>query len=149
MSNLAKYNISKGVSTVLTMGTPIVSMFCCGDFFVKKTSASISAVGIVCILFVLLFTKDKIAENWKVPSAMIVAGIIFALTSMVKAIIEPIQIISFVTFIACTLDEATVKSLYKRYELLLPASASVYKKFGFIFATMNMLNKEEPNVSTD
>lgn len=147
MTNVAKYNITKGISTVLTMGTPIITMFCCGDFFVKDTGTAISSLGVLTLLFVLLFTKDKIAENWKAPSTMIVAGIIFVFTTMIKNIITPIQIVAGFTFLAGALDEATVKSLYKRYELLLPTNAKVHKHFGFIFSTLSKLQEESKEIN--
>ena len=64
MKPVAKYNTCKGVSTVLTVGTPIITLLCCGDMFVHKSSTAISAAGMFGILIAALFLKDKIAENF-------------------------------------------------------------------------------------
>lgn len=152
MTNVTKYNICKGVSTALVLGTPIITMFCCGDFFVGDPGKSVSSLGVLTLLFVLLFTKDKIAEHWKTPSAMVIAAIVFILCSMVKNIIVPIQIVSGLTLCAASLDEITTKSLYKRYELLLPENAKAHKVFGFIVVSLEKLLEEEKelkNESTD
>ena len=143
MTNVAKYNICKGVSTVFTMGTPIISTLRCADFFKQSTGTSISGLGILALLFTLLFTKDKLAENVKMPSAMVLAGIIFILTSMIANVAYAVQIISGATFIAAGLDEASTKKLYKHYEKLLPEIAQDYKHFGFIFAKLETLVKAE------
>ena len=79
MKTVAKYNICKGVSTLLTMGTPIVTLACCGSFFRERSSTAISAAGLMVILISLLFAKDKIAENFKAPSAFAIAGIVLVL----------------------------------------------------------------------
>ena len=77
MRAVAKYNTFKGVSTVLSVGTPIVTMACCGDFFIHRSDTAISAAGIFAILIAGLFFKDKLAEKFKSPSALVIAIIGF------------------------------------------------------------------------
>ena len=60
MKNVAKYNIFKGVSTLLTFGTPLLTLSCCGDFFVHRSETAISAAGIFAIVICLLLFKDKV-----------------------------------------------------------------------------------------
>lgn len=143
MTNVAKYNITKGISTALTMGTPIVSTLCCADFFKQNAGTSISGLGILALLFVLLFTKDKLAENLKVPSAMVVAGIVFVLTTMVAQVAQAVQVISGATFIAASLDEITCKKLYKALEQRLPDISQTHKFFGFMWVKYDTLLKEQ------
>ena len=47
------------------MGTPIITLACCGDFFVERPATAISAAGVFAILIALLFAKDKLAEKIK------------------------------------------------------------------------------------
>ena len=73
MKTVAKYNTFKGVSTGLTIGTPIVTLICCGEMFVHRSDTAISAAGIFAILFSFLFFKDKIIEKFKSPSALVLS----------------------------------------------------------------------------
>ena len=63
MKDVGKYNIYKGVSTVLTLGAPIVTLFACGDFFLERSDRTISAAAVFTILVVLLLGRDKLAEK--------------------------------------------------------------------------------------
>lgn len=139
MKTVAKYNICKGVSTLLTMGTPIVTLACCGSFFRERSSTAISAAGLMVILISLLFAKDKIAENFKAPSAFAIAGIVLVLIYLVENIMYPVKLVCWATVFASGIDEITFKRMYKGYELSLPKSATAYKHFGFIFANTDKL----------
>lgn len=145
MRAVAKYNTFKGVSTALTIGTPIATLACCGDFFVHRADTAISAAGIFSILIASLFLKDKIAETFKSPSALILSAIILVLVCMVENIIFPIKCVCIATIAACGIDELTFKRWYKQLERTFPQGANDYKHFGFIFTTsQNLLdNKTE------
>ena len=139
MRAVAKYNIFKGVSTTLTLGTPIVTMACCGDFFIHRTDTAISAAGVFAILIAMLFFKDKIAEKFKSPSALVVAIVVLGLTILVENLTYPIKCVCVATIAACGIDELTFKSWYKRIENAMPSGASDYSHFGFLFTTSQKL----------
>ncbi len=141
MTKIAKYNICKGVSTVLTFGTPIVTMACVGDMFVERSSAAISGAAVFAILLAALLTKDKLAEKFKAPSALIVAVAAFVFCVIVENILLPLKIIAFATIIACCVDELTFKSMYKRVEMAVPDNAQTYKRFGFYCVKQQTLDK--------
>lgn len=130
MTNIAKYNTYKGISTALTFGTPIITMACIGECFTRP-SAAISSAAVFALLLSALLTKDKLAENFKTPNALIIAIVVFVFCIIVEHILLPIKIIAFTTIIACGVDELTFKGLYKRIELRLPSTAQGYKRFGF------------------
>lgn len=131
MTKVAKYNLYKGISTALTFGTPLITTLCLGSFFKKQPSTAISGTAIFAILLSLLFMKDKIAEKFKSPTALIVAILAFVFCVVVEAIIYPVKVISLMTIIACGVDELTFKHLYKCLELQMPKTAESFKKFGF------------------
>ena len=139
MRTVLKYNSFKGVSTLLTLGTPIVSLLCCSDFFVHRADTAISAAGIFTILLMLLFFKDKILEHWKMPSAFVVALIMFIVIILLENIIVPIKYVCIATVASTAVDEFTFKRLYKNVELLLPKEAESFKHFGFLFTSTNKL----------
>lgn len=139
MRAVAKYNTFKGVSTALTIGTPIATLACCGDFFVHRADTAISAAGIFSILIASLFLKDKIAETFKSPSALILSAIILVLVCMVENIIFPIKCVCIATIAACGVDELTFKRWYKQIERAFPEGAQDYKHFGFLFTTSQNL----------
>ena len=150
MKIVAKYNTFKGISTVLTIGTPIVTLACCSDFFIHRSETAISAGAIFAILIVLLLFKDKILEHWKVPSAFVVSLILFILIILVENIITPVKYICLATMIATGIDELTFKMLYKNIEAILPKEAAAFKHFGFLFTssekiTQFMKQEEESN----
>lgn len=142
MTNIAKYNTYKGVSTALTFGTPIVSAACLGDFFVKSPESAMSGTAVFAILLATLFAKDKLVEHFKAPSALIVALIVFMFCIVVENILLPLKIVSAVTMAACGLDELTFKNLYKRVEMKLPLTAQPYKRFGFYGVRQRTLDSE-------
>jgi hypothetical protein len=139
MRAVAKYNTFKGVSTALTIGTPIATLACCGDFFVHRADTAISAAGIFSILIASLFLKDKIAETFKSPSALILSAIILVLVCMVENIVFPIKCVCIATIGACGIDELTFKRWYKQLERAFPQGANDYKHFGFIFTSSQNL----------
>lgn len=141
MSNVAKYNTYKGVSTALTVGTPIITLACCGDMFVQSSGASISAAGVFTILILVLIFKDKIVENFKVPSAFVVAMVMLVLIYLVENIITPIKCVCWATVIASSVDTITFKKFYKQIEILLPDEAKAFKHFGFLFTSNDKLEE--------
>ena len=135
MKTVAKYNTCKGVSTALSVGTPLITLACCGDFFIYRSDTAISAAGIFAILIAMLFFKDKIAEKFKSPSALVVSLVVLILILLVENILYPIKCVCIATIAACGVDELTFKSWYKKIEKGLPEDSDIYKHFGFIFAT--------------
>ena len=134
MKPVAKYNTCKGISTVLTLGTPITTLAICGAEIITP-AGKISFAGAMVILITLLFAKDKFAENFKVPSAFVVSIVGLMLILLVENILVPIKAVFIATMITSGIDELTFKSFYKQIETLLPEQAKVFKKFGFIFAS--------------
>ena len=139
MKDVGKYNIYKGVSTVLTLGSPIVTLFACGDFFLERSDRTISAAAVFTILVVLLLGRDKLAEKMKFPSAFVLSLGVLVFITIVESIIYPIKIICIVTAITSGLDKITFEHLYKNIEAVLP---DIYKGFmhcGFICTTTENL----------
>ena len=139
MKDVGKYNIYKGVSTVLTLGAPIVTLFACGDFFLERSDRTISAAAVFTILVVLLLGRDKLAEKMKFPSAFVLSLGVLVFITIVESIIYPIKIICIVTAITSGLDKITFEHLYKNIEVVLP---DIYKGFmhcGFICTTTDNL----------
>lgn len=152
MKQVAKYNTFKGVSTALTFGTPLVTLACCGDMFVHRSETAISAAGVFALLIAALFFRDKIAEQFKAPSALVVSIVVFVLCVLLENIITPIKYVCVATFAATGVDEFTFKSWYKRLEHTFPAVAADYKHAGFVFTSSKKLfgetqeeNKAEVN----
>lgn len=142
MSNVAKYNTYKGVSTALTFGTPIITMICCGDFFVHRSDTALSAAGIFTLLIVALFAKDKLMEYFKAPSAFVLSFLALILVIMIENITLPIKYVCIATMAASGVDELTFKRWYKLTEKQLPEIASQYKHIGFLFVTNKKLMEE-------
>lgn len=138
MKPVAKYNTCKGISTVLTLGTPITTLAICGAEIVTP-AGKISFAGAMVILITLLFAKDKLAENFKVPSAFVVSIVGLLLILLVENILVPIKAVFIATMITSGVDELTFKSFYKQTEILLPEQAKAFKKFGFIFASSEQI----------
>ena len=139
MKKVAKYNACKGVSTALTIGTPIVTLACCGDFYVHRSDTAISAAGMFSLFIVLLLFKDKFAEKFKMPSAFILSVVMFILLIMLEKIMLPIKYVCIATMISTGVDELTFKRFYKQIELFLPQEAQAFKHVGFIFTTTKKL----------
>ena len=134
MKPVAKYNICKGISTVLTLGTPITTLAICGAEIITP-AGKISFAGVMVILITLLFAKDKLAENFKVPSAFVVSIVGLMLILLIENILVPIKAVFIATMITSGIDELTFKNFYKQIEMLLPEQAKAFKKVGFIFAS--------------
>lgn len=132
MKTVAKYNTLKGVSTALTVGTPIVTLLLSGDLFVHRSATAMSAAGVFTIILLAFIFKDKIVEHWKVPSAFVISAALLTLILIIENILLPIKNVCIATMIATGVDEATFKGMYKRMELRFPEKAKSYKHFGFL-----------------
>jgi hypothetical protein len=139
MGKVAKYNLFKGISTLATLGTPIVTLLCTSEMFVHRPETAISATGIFAILITILLLKDKIAENFKMPGAFVLSTVVFVLILLIENIIQPMKAVALATMIASGIDEISFKRLYKSIELQLPENAKAYKHVGFIFTSSKKL----------
>ena len=148
MKQVGKYNTFKGISTLLTMGTPIITLACCGDFFVERPATAISAAGVFAILIALLFAKDKLAEKIKSPSAFIISAAVLVIIVMVENILLPMKYVCIATMIASGVDELTFKRMYKALECKMPQCWQAYEHFGFIFAkTQDIFDEVQKEVN--
>ena len=128
MTKVAKYNTYKGISTALTFGTPLVTMCCVGDMFVHQPAQAISGAGVLTLLIVMLFTKEKLAEYYKSPGALKLSITIFIICVLVKNIVDPMLWVTGVSIATCGVDELTFKSFYKRIELSFPQEVQSLKR---------------------
>lgn len=148
MKQVGKYNTFKGISTLLTIGTPIITLACCGDFFVQRSETAISAAGVFVILIALLFAKDKLAEKIKSPSAFIVSAAVLIIIVVVENILLPMKYVCIATMIASGVDELTFKRMYKALECKMPQCWQAYEHFGFIFAkTQDIFDEVQKEVN--
>ena len=148
MKEVGKYNTFKGISTLLTMGTPIITLACCGDFFVERPATAISAAGVFAILIALLFAKDKLAEKIKTPSAFIISAAVLVIIVVVENILLPMKYVCIATMIASGVDELTFKRMYKALECKMPQCWQAYEHFGFIFAkTQDIFDEVQKEVN--
>ena len=148
MKQVGKYNTFKGISTLLTMGTPIITLACCGDFFVERPATAISAAGVFAILIALLFAKDKLAEKIKTPSAFIISAAVLVIIVVVENIMLPMKYVCIATMIASGVDELTFKRMYKALECKMPQCWQAYEHFGFIFAkTQDIFDEVQKEVN--
>ena len=134
MKEVGKYNTFKGISTLLTIGTPIITLACCGDFFTERPATAISAAGVFAILIALLFAKDKLAEKIKTPSAFILSAAVLVIIVVVENIILPMKYVCIATMIASGVDELTFKRMYKALEYKMPHCWESDEHFAVIFA---------------
>lgn len=150
MKQVGKYNTFKGISTLLTIGTPIITLACCGDFFVERPATAISAAGVFAILIALLFAKDKLAEKIKSPSAFIVSAAVLVIIVVVENILLPMKYVCIATMIASGVDELTFKRMYKALECKMPQCWQAYEHFGFIFAkTQDIFDEVQKEVNNN
>lgn len=150
MKQVGKYNTFKGISTLLTIGTPIITLACCGDFFVERPATAISAAGVFAILIALLFAKDKLAEKIKTPSAFIISAAVLVIIVVVENIILPMKYVCIATMIASGVDELTFKRMYKALECKMPQCWQAYEHFGFIFAkTQDIFDEVQKEVNNE
>ena len=148
LGQVGKYNLCKAVSTVLTVGTPIIALACQSSFFVHNSGTAISATGVFAILIACLFLKDKLAEKFKVPSAFIISTAVLIIIIVVERILQPMKIVCIASMVASGIDELTFKRFYKRFEALMPKEAEAYKFIGFVFTTTKTLTGETENTET-
>lgn len=150
MKQVGKYNTFKGISTLLTMGTPIITLACCGDFFVERPATAVSAAGVFAILIALLFAKDKLAEKIKTPSAFIISAAVLVIIVVVENILLPMKYVCIATMIASGVDELTFKRMYKALECKMPQCWQAYEHFGFIFAkTQDIFDEVQKEVNNN
>ena len=148
MKQVGKYNTFKGISTLLTIGTPIITLACCGDFFTERPATAISAAGVFAILIALLFAKDKLAEKIKTPSAFIISAAVLVIIVVVENILLPMKYVCIATMIASGVDELTFKRMYKALECKMPQCWQAYEHFGFIFAkTQDIFDEVQKEVN--
>lgn len=149
MKQVAKYNTFKACSTALTVGTPIVTLACCGDFFIHRTDTAISAAGVFAILLSLLFAKDKLAEYLKSPTALKISVIGFVFCILVQNLIIPIEWVFGMTIASSALDEFTFKHFYKKILLGLPETYKQFEHVGFIWCKTDTLLGGQQNGQQD
>ena len=135
MKTVAKYNTCKALSTLCTIGTPIITLCSCSQMFVHRSDTAISAAGIFAILIAMLFAKDKLAEHLKVPSAFVLSLIVLILICIVESILLPVKYICIATMITSGVDELTFKRFYKNIESKLPEDFKNKKLAGFLITT--------------
>lgn len=139
MRPVAKYNVFKSVSTLATVGTPIITLCLNSEFFVHRSETAISAAGMFTLFISLLFLKDKIAENFKVPSAFVVSLVGLILISMIENLLMPMKSVCIATMITSGVDELTFKRFYKSIESAFPENCKPKKLFGFIITSSEKL----------
>lgn len=152
---VAKYNGYKAASTAMTVGTPIVTLACCGELFVHRSDTSISAAGIFAFLIVALFVKDKMLEFIKTPAAWKISliGLVFCI--LVRKLMDSMVIVFAASLAASTIDEFTFKRLYQdvvKKISTIPEVQDVYKeyeKFGFIWAKTSTVEKRIEEVKNE
>ena len=132
MKLVAKYNVFKAISLLLTVSTPILTMFSCSEFIVHRSDTAISTAGLITIVISVLLLKDKILENFKVPSPFVFSLIALILIVCLESIIYPIKCILVSTVVVTGIDTFTFRRIYKDAERFLPDNIDKYKKFGFI-----------------
>lgn len=132
MKIVAKYNVFKALSLLLTVSTPILTLLSCSEFFVHRSDTAISTAGIITIVISALFFKDKILENFKMPSPFIFCLISLVIIICIESILYPVKSVLIATCIVTGIDTITFRRIYKNAEKTLPDSAEKFKKFGFI-----------------
>lgn len=142
---VARYNMYKAVSTVLTVGTPIITLLSCSELFIHRSDTAISAAGIFAILLSILLLKDKILENFKVPSAFVISAAILIMLLLVEPLILPLKYVSITTLCTTGLDELTFKRWYKNIELTFPKGYEGHRFLGFITVSSDVLMKGTVN----
>lgn len=145
MKAVGKYNTCKAISTLLTVGTPITTLCFCSDLFIHRSDTAISAAGMFAIFLSLLFLKDKIAENFKVPSAFVISAASLVLLLLVESLILPLKYVSIATLCTSGIDELTFKRIYKSIELGFPKDYGKCKFLGFMFITTDKLMEVSNN----
>ena len=144
MREVGKYNLFKGLSIGFTCMPTLISATSYSDIIAHDSKASISLVGIIGILLAVLFLKNKIAENLKVPSPFIIATILFVIIILIENLLLPVKTTCLVVMIVCGIDEISFKHIYKKIELKLP-NGEFYKHFGFYICKTEKILGENSN----
>ena len=142
MKEVGKYNLFKALSTFITTVPTILVAFLFKDSIVYDTNASVSFAAMIGIICALLFFKNKIAENFKLPSPFIIASILFIVIIMIENILIPTKYICLTVMIVCGIDELLFKRIYERIEMLLPEKRNIYKHFGFYICKTETITGE-------
>lgn len=147
MKEVGKYNLFKTLSILVTCVPTILVGLYFGEGIVKDPGQSISLAGVIGIIIAILFLKNKIAENFKVPSPFIIATVLFVIIILFEQILIPAKFTCLTIMIVCGIDELLFKRIYKRIEALFPHTKDAYKHFGYYFCkTDTLLNsKSEEN----
>ena len=143
MGEVGKYNIFKTLSILITCIPTLVVAFSYSDVIVCSSGASISSAGIIGIFIAFLFLKNKIAENFKMPSPFVAAAILFGIIILIEQILLPVKFTCLTVMIACGIDELSFKRIYKRIEFLMPEKSKAYKHLGFYIVKSKTLIGEE------
>lgn len=140
MGKIAKYNICKAVSTLLTAGAPIITLLM-STVDIVTPAGRLSVTTVIAMVITALLMKDKLAENFKMPSAFIlsIVGLVFII--VIESILVPLKAVFIVTIITSGVDEITFKSLYKRLEISFPENALAFKHAGFMFMSSKTLEE--------
>lgn len=153
MKRVAKYNTCKAFSTVLTVGTPVATMACCGDMFIHRSDTAISAAAVFAFLLSLLFVKDKILSFIKSPTALKISVIGLVCCVVLGNLIDTLKIVFFMTILASVVDEITFKRIYNNILFGMPEKYEQFLKFGFLCTTTKKIEeletKEEAGGETD
>lgn len=144
MKPVLKYNILKCISLLLTVGTPSVTMIVLNTVMADSPAGAISIVTILSLLFSCIFLKDKIAENLKMPSPLVLVIILLGIIFLLESILLLAKYTCVITAIMCGVDELTFKNWYKRLEKGFAkdypnVNVNDSKKFGFIISTSKKL----------
>lgn len=142
MKLVAKYNVFKALSLLLTVSTPLLTLISCSEFFVHRSDTAISTAGIITIVICALFFKDKILENFKVPSPFLFSLISLIIIVCIESIIYPMKCVLISTVVVTGVDTLTFRRIYKNAERLLPDDVEKFKKFGFITAKTETITGE-------
>lgn len=145
MKEVGKYNLFKTLSILLTCIPTILVGLSFSDEVVEDAGKSMSFAGVIGILIALLFLKDKLAENFKLPSPFIISAILFGIIVLIEQILIPVKFTCLTVMIVTGIDELIFKRIYKRIELLLPETCKIYKHFGFYMCKTEKLIGESDN----
>lgn len=139
MKPILKYNLLKGISMILSVGTPTSTMIILNESLADSPAGAVSIAGIIVAMMSILIMKDKIAENFKMPSAFVAATALFIIILLLENIIVLAKYTCLITALICGIDELTFKGWYKRLEKTVNKTYSVdlndYKKLGFVIGT--------------
>lgn len=148
MKLVAKYNVFKAISLLLTVSTPIITLFSCSELIVHRSDTAISTAGLITIVITVLLLKDKILENFKIPSPFVFSLAALVVIVCLESIIYPIKCVLTTTAIVTGIDTFTFRRIYKDAERFLPDNVGKYMKFGFIPYKTEMITGDKNEQST-